>query len=155
MAYCFHFIYNVRNSKGKQGGSLTVDETEEAFLRCVRRTQELSYPYELRDLQAGRPVRKSSKLLSLHPFVDKDGLIRVGGRLQAAVLDYDQKHQVILPSKCRLSEFISQHEHTRLLHGGPQLMHSTVRCVTACGIMHRRCCRPVAGNIVSALYHKL
>ena len=24
-----------------------------------------------------------------------------------------------------------------------------------CGIMHRRCCRPVAGNIVGALYHKL
>ena len=96
MAYCFRFIYNVRNSKGKQGGSLTVDETEEALLRCVRRTQELSYPDELRDLQAGRPVRKSSKLLSLHPFVDKDGLIRVGGRLQAAVLDYDRKHQVIL-----------------------------------------------------------
>jgi hypothetical protein len=29
-------------------------------------------------------------------------------------------------------------------------------CVTACGIMHPRCCRPKAGNIVGgALYHKL
>jgi len=27
--------------------------------------------------------------------------------------------------------------------------------VTACGIMHPRCCRPVAGNVVGALYHKL
>ena len=28
-------------------------------------------------------------------------------------------------------------------------------CVTVCGIMHPRCCRPVAGNIVGgALYHK-
>ena len=59
--------------------------------------------------------------------MDKDGLIRVGGRLQAVVLDYDQKHQVILPSKCHLSKLIAQHEHTRLLHGGPQLMHSTIR----------------------------
>ena len=90
MAYCFHFIYNVRNSKGKKGGSLTVDETEEALLRCVGRTQELSHPDELRDFQAGSLVQKSGKLLSLHPFVDEDGLIRVGGRLQAAVLDYDQ-----------------------------------------------------------------
>ena len=49
MAYCFRFIYNVRNSKGRKGRSLTVDETEEALLRCVR-TQELSYPDELRDL---------------------------------------------------------------------------------------------------------
>jgi len=27
--------------------------------------------------------------------------------------------------------------------------------VIACGIMHPRCCRPVTGNIVGALYHKL
>ena len=26
---------------------------------------------------------------------------------------------------------------------------------TVCGIMHLRCCRPVVGNIVGALYHKL
>ena len=47
------------------------------------------------------------------------------------------------------------------------ILWSTRLCVTACGIMHRRCCRPVAwmscstlsrslaGSIVSALYHKL
>ena len=123
----FPFYLQYKELQWQEGGSLTVDETEEAFLRCVRRTQELSYPDELRDLLAGRPVRKSSNLLSLHPFVDKDGLIRVGGRLQAAVLVNDLKHQVILPSKCHLSEFIIQHEHSRLLHGGPQLTHSTIR----------------------------
>jgi hypothetical protein len=127
LAYCFCFIDNARNSKGKKSGSLTtVNETEEALLRCIRKTQELSYSDELRDLQAGRPVRKNSKLLHLHPFVDKDGLIRVGGRLQAAALDYDQKHQVILPAKCHLSILIVQQEHIRLLHGGPQLMHSSL-----------------------------
>jgi len=126
IAYCFRFIYNARNPKGKKFGSLTVDEIDEALLRCIRKTRELSYPDELRDLQAGRPVRKNSKLLSLHPFVDKDGLIRVGGRLQAALIDYDQKHQVILTPKCHLSELIVQHEHIRLLHGGPQLIHSSL-----------------------------
>jgi hypothetical protein len=51
---------------------LTVDEIEEALLRCIRRTQELSYPDELRELRAGRPVRKISRLLALHPLLDKD-----------------------------------------------------------------------------------
>jgi len=97
------------------------------LLRCARKTQELSYPDEVRVLEAGRPVRKGSKLLALHPIVDKDGLIRVGRRVQAAILDYDQKHEVILPSKCHLSELIVQHKHIRLLHGGPQLMHSSLR----------------------------
>ena len=32
---------------------------------------------------------------------------------------------------------------------------STRLCVTVCGVTHSRCCWPVAGNIVGALYHKL
>ena len=32
------------------------------------------------------------------------------------------------------------------------IFRSTRLCVTACGIMHPRCCRPPAGNIVGALY---
>ena len=35
------------------------------------------------------------------------------------------------------------------------IFRSTRLCVTACGIMHPRCCWPVAGNIVGALYDKL
>jgi len=34
------------------------------------------------------------------------------------------------------------------------IFRSTRLCVTACGIMHPRCCRST-GNIVGALYHKL
>jgi hypothetical protein len=127
MAYCFRFINNAKHSNDKKYGSLMVDEIEEALLRCIRQTQELFYADELKDMRAGQPIRKSSKLLALHPFLDKDGLIRVGGRLQAAVLNYDQKHQVVLPPKGHLCELIVQHEHTRLLLGGPQLMHSSLR----------------------------
>ena len=32
------------------------------------------------------------------------------------------------------------------------IFRSTRLCVTVCGIMHRRCCRPLAGNIVGSLY---
>ena len=35
------------------------------------------------------------------------------------------------------------------------IFRSTRLCVTACGIRNPRCCRPVAGNIMSALYNKL
>jgi hypothetical protein len=111
LAYCFRFINNAKDPNSKKYGSLTVDETEEALMRCIRQTQELSYSNELKDMQAERPIRRSSKLLALHPFLDKDGIIRVGGRLQTAILDYDQKHQVILPPKGHLCELIVQHEH--------------------------------------------
>jgi len=35
------------------------------------------------------------------------------------------------------------------------IFRSTGLCVTNCGIMHQRCCRPPTGNIMGALYHKL
>jgi len=35
------------------------------------------------------------------------------------------------------------------------IFRSTRLCVTVFGIMHPRCCQPVAGNIMGALYHKL
>jgi len=35
------------------------------------------------------------------------------------------------------------------------IIRITILCVAACGIMHLRCCRPVAGNLMDALYHKL
>ena len=33
------------------------------------------------------------------------------------------------------------------------IFRSTRLCVTVCGIMHPRCCRPPARNILGALYH--
>ena len=32
------------------------------------------------------------------------------------------------------------------------IFRSTRLCVTACGVMHPRCCQPLAGNIMDALY---
>ena len=76
IAYCLRFIGNARNPKVKKYGSLTVDETKEALLRCCKKTQELFYPDELRDLQAGRPVKKNSKVSTLHPlWIRMDSLV--------------------------------------------------------------------------------
>lgn len=37
-----------------------------------------------------------SKLQELNPFLDDDGMVQVGGRLQNSLLPYDAKHPVIL-----------------------------------------------------------
>jgi hypothetical protein len=67
-------------------------------------------------------VTKNSKLLNLHPVLDKNVLIRMGGRLQEASIDSLQKHQIILSLKCHLTRPIVEEEHLRLMHGGPQVL---------------------------------
>lgn len=54
--------------------------------------------------------------LQLNPFLDKDGLIRVGGRLSKASVAYDKKFPAVLPQTHALTKLIIKHKHHRHLH---------------------------------------
>ena len=58
------------------------------------------------------------------PFIDSDGTLRVGGRLEAAYLTYAEKHPVILPKHGRLAELVIDWAHRSCLHGGYSLTYS-------------------------------
>jgi len=49
-----------------------------------------------------------------------DSLLRLGGRLRNAALEYCEKHSIILP-RHRISELLIDHAHQATLHGGTQL----------------------------------
>lgn len=82
---------------------------------CLRAQQE-SFAEEI-----------ASCLLPLNPFVDKENLLRVGGRLQHSILDPDQKHPIILPAKARVANLIIEEAHSRMLHSGTQLTLAYLR----------------------------
>jgi len=68
-----------------------------------------------------------SKIKCLSPFIDEHDLLRVGGRLKNSPLDYDCKHQLLLPSDHHFTTILFRHEHCKNLHAGPQLLTSIVR----------------------------
>ena len=59
------------------------------------------------------------KLKRLNPFLDKDGVLRVGGRLRHSILPFSQRHGIILP-KSDVTTLILTHEHHLQLHAGVQ-----------------------------------
>jgi hypothetical protein len=63
--------------------------------------------------QSGLKV-EGMKMLS--PFIDSNGLLRVGGRLQHSNLSYDVKHPLILPSKHHLVKMLVVHYHQTSHH---------------------------------------
>ncbi|XP_070170737.1 uncharacterized protein [Polyergus mexicanus] len=69
---------------------------------------------------------RSSSLLSLYPFLGKDKLIRLGGRIDNSSLSYDERHPIILP-KHRISDLLIAQAHKASLHGGTQLMLRILR----------------------------
>lgn len=77
---------------------LTSPEIASAEHFLFTQSQQRTFPTDLAQLKATppQPLRNSSNLLPLNPFLGKDGLLQVGGRLSNATLSPSQKHPVIL-----------------------------------------------------------
>lgn len=145
LAYCLRFRFNALGPK--QTGSLTVEEHERAEKAIVKMTQRESFLPEYKALKQGEEVPKGSKLTALSPFLDKEGIIRVGGRLSRANIPETQKYPMILPDRHHVTKVIMRKEHLRLHHCGPeQLLHSIrQRYWALCG---RREARKVTSNCI-------
>lgn len=117
----------------------------------VRFTQESQFADEIAYLKAGKGLPRGSSLLSLHPYVDSDGVLRVGGRRCNSKLSYSRMHPIILHGKHPLIRLLVRSEHLHLLHAGPTLllsaltqrfhiigMKKTIRSVTRQCIVCRR-----------------
>ena len=84
-----------------------------ATFTVLRMIQEDSFKDEIKRLRAGKILPKGS-LQTLDPFIDENGLVRVGGRLRRASMSYEVKHPIILPRKGHLVELIIKHCHQQL-----------------------------------------
>jgi hypothetical protein len=89
--------------------------------------QREAFSAEIQCLQRGNALPPRSSILCLNPFIDEAGILRVGGRLENANIQVDRKHPMLLPKSHRLAELVITNEHLNTLHGGPQLILSTVR----------------------------
>jgi len=103
------------------GPTLSPEELDQAHIVWIRRVQDGAFRPEIRAAASGRPVPSKSPLRRLSPRLDKQGLLRVGGRLKHVVINEDQRHSIILPHISHVTHLVVSAEHLRTLHGGIQL----------------------------------
>ena len=134
-----------RNEQGKQFLPLSVEElvhSEKFILRCLQ-CQYFSHEMETltnlkgnlekfqeRDSARRRndTLKKKSSLYKLDPFVDKNGLLRIGGRIRRADVPLEVKHPLILPKKSHISDLIVRYFHESVgHHQGRGVTHNTIR----------------------------
>lgn len=127
VAYVRRFLYNAKNNNNRRVGSLSAEELRESLhLLCII-AQGQSYPVEYELLLKCKPLSNKSKILSLSPFLDKNKVIRVGGRIDASTCSYEKKHPILLHASHRLTRLYFEREHVNNMHAGPQLLLATVR----------------------------
>ncbi|HGJ5890207.1 MAG TPA: DUF1759 domain-containing protein [Arsenophonus apicola] len=118
------FGFNLRTADRRRSGGLSSVELSDARILLCHLSQLDTFSAELNDLRKGRPVKMSSPLSSLNPFLDQFGLLRVGGRLGRAELSADYKHPVIISRHSTLAVLLVGHAHLATLHGGFTLTRS-------------------------------
>ncbi|KAJ8733937.1 hypothetical protein PYW07_014488 [Mythimna separata] len=130
MAYVLRFITNTRikQKANRALGALSVNELNNSMFILSQLSQKDSFPEEYERLKNNLPIKANRYLNGLNLFLDKHGLMRVGGRSKNSLdFSFDKKHPVVLSSKHNFTSLLFRHEHNRLLHAGPQLLLSTLR----------------------------
>ncbi|KFD53967.1 hypothetical protein M513_05234 [Trichuris suis] len=89
-----------------------------AWQACLRAVQRNEFADELRHLQRGKDLPRKSRFRRLKPFLDSDGLIRVGGRLTEVAMNYDAIHPPIVPSRSALTTLLIRQTDVRNCHSG-------------------------------------
>lgn len=126
-AYLLRFIHNCRTvQKDRQYSFLTTSEIADAMTIYVKEAQQEAFAEEIKTLENYQPISNKSKLASLHPFLNINGVLRVDGRLQHSNLSYSSKHQIILPPNHPFTTLLVRTKHIQLLHANFTLLSSTL-----------------------------
>ncbi|KAJ8685412.1 hypothetical protein QAD02_021205, partial [Eretmocerus hayati] len=108
----------------RRHGSIPASELNLGSHTLYQLVQEDAFPGDYRDLCSKGNVSSQSSLQKLLPFIDTNGLIRVGGRLQNSFLTESEKHPIILPKNHHVTVLLIRKAHACTLHGRYRLVHS-------------------------------
>ncbi|XP_030582792.1 uncharacterized protein LOC115778696 [Archocentrus centrarchus] len=103
------------------------EQLNQAKATIIFTVQREAYSDEVRCLQHGQSVSKSSPLSKLHVFVDVSQLLRVGGRLTQAQLTSDESHPMLIPGRHHVALLLVRHFHKRTCHQGRHFTEGAVR----------------------------
>ncbi|XP_052750894.1 uncharacterized protein LOC128200635 [Galleria mellonella] len=126
LSFCFRFIHNSRRSSSneKNFGPLLSSETNKSFMYLIKYVQQTTFSKEIDNLKRNRSNLLPKSLRKLSLFLDVAGLLRVGGRLANANVNYNVKHPLLLPRDHRLTHLIIDDCHKKFMHPGAQTLQN-------------------------------
>jgi hypothetical protein len=129
-AWVRRFISNLKKKRERldiDTTEITYREIKEAELHWFSLKQKEHFEEEYNLLKKQQEITAQSSLYKLKPYLDKQGIIRIGGRLEYANLPEDFKHPIILPKHDDLVDKLILFTHQLLLCSGPEQTLATLR----------------------------
>ncbi|KAL4126593.1 hypothetical protein QTP88_010805 [Uroleucon formosanum] len=127
VAFMRRFIALCRRKIGRSDGPIYLRkcDLDGAAQVLIIESQRLHFSALLRELPAGTRV-SSKPLARLSPFIDPDGVIRVGGRLRHSLIAYDCKHPVLLAKSSHFALLLCRRWHLLTCHAGPRVLTALI-----------------------------
>ena len=98
----------------------------EAIKLLAQQAQMEQYPDAVNLLKQGKQLPENHPIANLSPRIDSSGLIRVGGRLKNANLDFSVKHPILLPRNHNFSLAVIHFYHSQVYHQGSCISHGAI-----------------------------
>ncbi|XP_023265919.1 uncharacterized protein LOC111657824 [Seriola lalandi dorsalis] len=86
-----------------------------------------------------RDLSSSSSLYKLHPLIDENGLLRVGGRLAESKLSSHEANPLLIPGKHHIATLLIRHHHVAVKHQGRHFTEGAVRASGLWIVGAKRC----------------
>ncbi|XP_061923644.1 uncharacterized protein LOC133663290 [Entelurus aequoreus] len=106
---------------------LTVDESNQAQNIIIQAVQQDVYAKELKCVQKHDKLPRTSPLKNLDPYLDENGLLRVGGRICDSNLSPGEKNPLIVPGQHHIAALLIKHYHEQTRHQGRLFTEGAVR----------------------------
>lgn len=131
----------------------------EAKLQIIKLVQRDVFKDELSCLEKGIQVKKSSYISSLSPYLDDEGLLRVGGRIRHANIPEEEAHPILIPGRHHIAVLLVRQYHELTHHAGRHITHGAIRSAgfwitggksLVSSVLHRCVvCRKLRGSLCS------
>lgn len=102
-------ISGVKNTDSEEA---VMDDTAQATRRLFQFIQDESFRDGIALLKK-KLLPNSNNLIALSPWLDEDGILRVGGRLKNSNLSFEARHQILLPKNHKVTELIIKQCHRK------------------------------------------
>lgn len=127
MAFVVRFVERLKSNSNKLAIELTQEELRKAEKILLQEAQKVSFLYEITNLNQKKNVPKSSPIYKLSPFIDKEGVLRVNGRIGNANVPEEMKFPAILPRYHYITELLILHYHCLYQHGNNETVINELR----------------------------
>lgn len=107
---------------------LNVELLREAETLQLKKCQQDSFAQDIEQLKQNKPLLSTSRLLTLTPYLDTDGVLRLQGRIdKVQCVEQSTMRPAILDGHHKMTRLLVDHYHRKALHGAHELVVNELR----------------------------